>query len=65
MRDTDEAPEERPATWENELVGAAKEVAGRVFGSEKLTLEGEDQIEVARDVRDEYDERQHNKQHRK
>lgn len=45
-----------PATWENVVVGEAKEVAGRLFTNEELAEEGEDQKEIAHEVRDEYED---------
>ena len=45
---------ESPATWENEAVGKAKEALGRVIGDEKLVEAGEEQDEIAHDVRSEY-----------
>lgn len=54
--DRDEAPEERPATWENEVVGEAKELLGRAIGDKELAEEGEEQVEIAHEVREEYDE---------
>lgn len=47
---------ESPATWENVVVGEAKEVAGRLFTNEELAEEGEDQKEIAHEVRDEYED---------
>jgi uncharacterized protein YjbJ (UPF0337 family) len=43
------------ATWENVVVGKAKQVVGHVLGDEKLEEEGEDQEEVAHEVHDEED----------
>jgi uncharacterized protein YjbJ (UPF0337 family) len=59
MRDGDDGPEERPATWENELVGEAKELAGRALGNKEMEEEGEEQIEIAHEVHEEYEEKQH------
>jgi uncharacterized protein YjbJ (UPF0337 family) len=50
----DEQPEERPVTWENEVVGEAKELAGLVVGDKELTEEGQEQAEAAHEVREEY-----------
>jgi uncharacterized protein YjbJ (UPF0337 family) len=47
---------EAPATWENVVVGKAKEVAGHAIGDEDLVQEGEDQEEIAHEVREEYEE---------
>lgn len=59
MGDRDNEPIESPATWENVVVGKAKEVVGRATGDEELTEEGEDQEEIAHEVREEFsDERQ-------
>jgi uncharacterized protein YjbJ (UPF0337 family) len=61
MGDGDEQPDERPATWENEVVGQAKELAGRAIGNKELAEEGEEQTEIAHEVREEYNERHHEK----
>jgi uncharacterized protein YjbJ (UPF0337 family) len=45
-----------PATWENVAVGEAKEVAGRLAHNEDLTEEGEEQVEIAHEVREQYRE---------
>jgi uncharacterized protein YjbJ (UPF0337 family) len=56
MADTDNEVPEAPATWENVVVGKAKEVLGRVVGDEELTEEGQEQEEVAHEVREDYRE---------
>jgi uncharacterized protein YjbJ (UPF0337 family) len=62
MKDTDhEEPEpievpESPATWENVLVGKAKEAFGHLVHDPELTGAGEDQEHIAREVREEYDD---------
>jgi uncharacterized protein YjbJ (UPF0337 family) len=48
--------EERPATWENELVGEAKKLVGQALGADDLAEQGEGQIEVAHEVHEEYEE---------
>jgi uncharacterized protein YjbJ (UPF0337 family) len=53
MGDRDDARTESPATWENVVVGKAKEVVGHAIGDEDLAEEGEDQEEIAREVREE------------
>jgi uncharacterized protein YjbJ (UPF0337 family) len=63
MGDSDERPEERPATWENKIVGEAKELFGRVFRNEELAEEGEEQVEAAREVREEYGEKHDHEKH--
>ena len=45
---------ERPATWENVAVGKVKHVLGEALGDEELATEGEEQEEIAHEVRDEY-----------
>jgi uncharacterized protein YjbJ (UPF0337 family) len=45
---------ESPATWENVAVGKAKEIIGHAVGNEELAEEGEEQEEIAHEVRDEY-----------
>lgn len=47
---------ESPATWENVVVGEAKEVAGRLLHNDELTEDGEEQKEIAHEVREEYRE---------
>jgi uncharacterized protein YjbJ (UPF0337 family) len=49
----DEEPTEPPATWENVVAGKAKEVLGRVTGDAEAVEEGEEQVEIAREVRQE------------
>jgi len=55
---SDENPEltDAPATWENVVVGKAKEVAGKLLHDDELAEEGEDQVEIAHEVRDEVEE---------
>jgi uncharacterized protein YjbJ (UPF0337 family) len=52
----DDAPTERPATWENLVVGKAKELLGLAVGDQDLAEEGEAQEEVAHEVHEEFDE---------
>jgi hypothetical protein len=56
MGDGEGPVEERPATWENELVGEAKKLVGQAIGAGDLAEQGEDQVEVAHEVREEYEE---------
>jgi uncharacterized protein YjbJ (UPF0337 family) len=56
MADGGERPAESPSTWENVVVGEAKEFVGRIVGDKDLTEEGETQVEVAHEVRDEAEE---------
>jgi uncharacterized protein YjbJ (UPF0337 family) len=58
MTEPDDAPIDAPATWENVVVGKAKEVLGRALGDDGLAAEGEDQEDVAHEVREEFDEQQ-------
>jgi uncharacterized protein YjbJ (UPF0337 family) len=59
MTDTEnDQPEEAPATWENVVVGKAKEALGRVTGDDELEEEGEDQVEIAYEVREDYEDNQ-------
>ncbi|MDQ1736764.1 MAG: hypothetical protein QOH56_3015 [Pseudonocardiales bacterium] len=51
MANGDHEPTESPATWENVVVGKAKEVIGRAVGDEELAEEGEEQEEIAHEVR--------------
>lgn len=54
--DAEPPPEERPATWENVVVGEAKELAGRALGNEELAEEGQEQVEIAREVHKDYED---------
>ena len=56
MADTDNEVPEAPATWENVVVGKAKEALGHIVGDDELTEEGQEQEDVAREVREEYRE---------
>jgi uncharacterized protein YjbJ (UPF0337 family) len=51
--DDESVPTETPATWENVVVGRAKEALGRAVHDEALAEEGEEQVEVAHEVHDE------------
>jgi uncharacterized protein YjbJ (UPF0337 family) len=51
-----DVPNEAPATWENVVVGKAKEAIGRVAGDPELTQEGEDQVAVAHQVREDFED---------
>jgi uncharacterized protein YjbJ (UPF0337 family) len=53
---TDE-PDDAPATWENVVVGKAKELAGHAVGNQELEEEGETQVEVAEEVNADYKRR--------
>jgi uncharacterized protein YjbJ (UPF0337 family) len=59
MRNGEGEPDERPATWENEVVGEAKKLTGHVIGDKELAEEGEEQLEIAHEVREEYREKHH------
>ncbi len=54
MANPEDEPIEAPATWENVVVGKAKEFLGHVLHDEALSEEGEDQEEVALEVREEF-----------
>jgi uncharacterized protein YjbJ (UPF0337 family) len=56
MGETDGEPTEAPATWENVVVGKAKEAVGHALRDEELVEEGEEQEEVAHEVRGEFKE---------
>ena len=56
MGDDAGEPIESPATWENVVVGKAKVVVGHAIGDEELAQEGEDQEEIAHEVREEFEE---------
>ena len=51
-------PDERPATWENVAVGEAKELVGHVIGDDEMAEEGEEQVEIAHEVRAEHEEKE-------
>lgn len=59
MSDQDAEVPESPATWENVVVGKAKEVAGRLTGDDDLAEEGEEQAEIAHEVRQGYEDEHH------
>lgn len=50
---------ESPATWENVAVGKAKEIVGHAIGNAEMVDEGEEQEEIAHEVRDEYRHEHH------
>lgn len=56
MDDRDDEPLDSPATWENVVVGEVKEVVGRIIGDDELAETGEEQVEVAHEVREKFDE---------
>jgi uncharacterized protein YjbJ (UPF0337 family) len=58
MDDAGDEEIERPATWENIVVGELKEALGRATGDESVAEEGEEQVEVAHEVRDEFRDEQ-------
>jgi uncharacterized protein YjbJ (UPF0337 family) len=47
-----------PATWENIVDGEEKKIIGKLTGNDKLEAEGEEEIEIAHEVREEWDEQQ-------
>jgi len=59
MSESDAEPTEAPATWENVVVDKAKEAVGHVLRDEELVEEGEEQEEVAHEVREEFKEHHH------
>lgn len=46
---------ERPATWENVVDGEVKHLIGAAIGDKKLAEEGEEEVEIAHEVHDEYE----------
>lgn len=56
MSETSEVPDEAPATWENVVVGKTMEAVGHVIGDEQMAEEGEEQAEIAHEVRAEFDD---------
>jgi uncharacterized protein YjbJ (UPF0337 family) len=63
MPDADDERHESPATWENVVVGKAKEFVGHLVGNQELADAGEDQADVAHEVRDEYDRDENDAEH--
>jgi uncharacterized protein YjbJ (UPF0337 family) len=61
--DDDVEIDESPATWENIVVGEAKKLLGEATRDKDLEVEGDDQVEVAHEVRDEYAEQEHSDKH--
>jgi uncharacterized protein YjbJ (UPF0337 family) len=55
MSSEDEVPE-APATWENVVVGEAKEVLGHVVRNDDLVEEGHEQVDAAHEAREKYKE---------
>jgi uncharacterized protein YjbJ (UPF0337 family) len=53
MRDGDDDTTDSPATWENVVVGKAKHVVGHALGDDEMAEEGEEQVEIAHEVREE------------
>lgn len=56
MSEIDDVPTESPATWENVVAGKAKEVLGHALRDEELSADGADQVEVAHELRHEFDD---------
>jgi uncharacterized protein YjbJ (UPF0337 family) len=56
MADHDNEVPESPATWENVVVGKAKELLGHALHDRELAEEGEEQEDAAHEVREEYSE---------
>lgn len=54
--DSGEHEPDPPATWENVVVGKAKEVLGHVLHDKELIEDGEEQEEAAHELREEYRE---------
>lgn len=52
---------ERPATWENVVVGKATEMVGRALRKDEMVEEGEEQTEIAHEVHEEYEDEQHDR----
>ena len=49
-------PKEAPANWENVVDGKAKEAIGRVADDPELTQDGKDQVAVAHQVREDFED---------
>ncbi|MEO6886056.1 MAG: hypothetical protein ABI232_07205 [Jatrophihabitantaceae bacterium] len=59
MGNDEDAVPQSPATWENVVDGEFKKVVGRVIGDADLAKTGEDEVEVAHEVREEYEQEHH------
>ena len=60
LSDDDREPvAEAPATWENVVMGKAKEALGHVVRDDELVEQGEEQEGAAREVREEWREEKH------
>jgi uncharacterized protein YjbJ (UPF0337 family) len=59
MADPEEEVPDSPATWENVAVGKAKEVVGHLLHDPSLTEDGEEQEEIAHEVREKFDDEHH------
>ena len=46
---------ESPATWENVVVGKATELVGRALHDKDIVEEGDEQTEIAHEIRERYD----------
>jgi uncharacterized protein YjbJ (UPF0337 family) len=53
---------DRPATWENEVVGEATELVGKALHNEQAEQEGEDRKHIAHEVHERY-EQEHGHHH--
>ena len=56
MPDDEHAVPESPSTWENVVMGEVKEIIGHAVGNHELAEQGEEQVEIAHEVREEFDE---------
>ncbi|HLY34210.1 MAG TPA: hypothetical protein VKQ07_06725 [Jatrophihabitantaceae bacterium] len=64
MPDEDEPEiEDAPATWENVVEGEVEKLVGEVIRDKHLVEEGEDRIETAHEVREEYREQHEEPKH--
>jgi uncharacterized protein YjbJ (UPF0337 family) len=61
--DDDVEMTDAPATWENIVAGEAEKLLGEVTGDKALVAEGEEEIEVAHEVREEWREQQEERHH--
>jgi len=64
MPDDEPEIEDAPATWENVVEGEVEKLVGEVIRDKHLVEEGEDRIDTAREVREEYREQREEPKHK-
>jgi uncharacterized protein YjbJ (UPF0337 family) len=60
MSDPDDEPAdavpESPSTWENVVAGEIKKVVGHLIGDDQMAQEGDEQVDIAHEAREEFRE---------